>query len=206
MSENKMSNYEKVGQFNKNFEVIEHKIPQTNIIKTNLETILQRRSLIKEEYDEFNHSIEREINNEQIYDSNGLKRKNGNFVEMVDGLIDMLYVIYGFGRYIGVDLDKGFDIVHKSNMSKLCKSKEEAIKTVEWYKNKKNENDQYVYDTPTYRKSKCGNYWIVYNESTNKILKSINYKPATSGLEKLCDPPMMACGINLMNLAQYYSD
>ena len=41
-----------------------------------------------------------------------------DFVEVVDALSDMLYVIHGFGRFIGVDLDKAFDIVHTSNMSK----------------------------------------------------------------------------------------
>ena len=51
-------------------------------------------------------------------------------------------------------------------MSKLCKNEDEAKQTVEWYK------QQYVlekqpYDSPNYRKSPDGKYWVVYNESTN---------------------------------------
>ena len=39
-----------------------------------------------------------------------------------------MYVVLGMGRAIGIDLDKAFDIVHKSNMSKLCNTEEDAIK------------------------------------------------------------------------------
>ena len=48
-------------------------------------------------------------------------------------------------------------------------------KTVEWYQNQYKEGKQ-PYDSPNYRKSPNGKYWVVYNESTSKILKSINYK------------------------------
>ena len=67
-------------------------------------------------------------------------------------------------------MDKAFNIVHESNMSKLCTSEEEAINTVQWYK-----DNNTVYDSPNFKKSKNNKYWIVYNESTGKILKSINY-------------------------------
>ena len=47
---------------------------------------------------------------------------------------DIMYVVLKImGRAIGVDLDKAFDIVHKSNMSKSI-IQEEAKQTVEWYK------------------------------------------------------------------------
>lgn len=52
---------------------------------------------------------------------------------MLDALSDILYVTYGAGSSLGLDLDKAFSLVHESNMSKLCKSPEEAEKTVEWY-------------------------------------------------------------------------
>ena len=41
------------------------------------------------------------------------------------------------------------------------------------------------YDTPAYRLSDDGANWVVYNESTGKILKSIKYKPVTESLKKL---------------------
>ena len=75
------------------------------------------------------------------------------------------------GAYIGINLDESFKIVHDSNMSKVCKSEELAKKTVDWYL----ENDN-RYKTPAYRESEYG--WIVYNEDTGKILKSIKYIPA----------------------------
>jgi predicted HAD superfamily Cof-like phosphohydrolase len=88
-------------------------------------------------------------------------------------LVYLLFDIYKLGIYIGIDLDRSFDIVHKSNMSKLCVSEEESQKTIENYK-----QTQSKYDSPNYKRSNNGNYWIVYNESTGKILKSINYTAA----------------------------
>ena len=58
-------------------------------------------------------------------------------------------------------------------MKKFCRTEEEAIETVKWYK----ENET-RYDSPTYRKSPDGIHWVVYNESNDKALKSINYLPA----------------------------
>ena len=45
--------------------------------------------------------------------------KNNDIVEVADALTDILYVTYGAGHSFGVDLDKCFDEVQKSNMSKL---------------------------------------------------------------------------------------
>ena len=107
---------------------------------------------------------------EKMVLNSGIKDKD--FTEVIDALGDILYVVYGSGSSFGIDLDKAFDLIHKSNMTKLCKSEEEAIQTVEWYK----ENET-RYDTPAYRLSDDKKYYVVYNESTGKILKSINYKP-----------------------------
>ena len=154
------TNFEKIGEFNKAFGVKEHDIPQQTIIKDDPKTIEYRLSLITEEYKELIEAVEQ-----------------NDFVETVDALSDIMYVVLGMGRAIGVDLDKAFDIVHKSNMSKLCVSEEEAQQTVEWYKQQSAEG-KLSYDTPNYRKSDDGKHWVVYNESTSKILKSINYTPA----------------------------
>jgi len=96
---------------------------------------------------------------------------NKDRVEVIDALSDILYVVYGAGKTFGIDLDKSFDIVHESNMSKFCKTEEEAKATVKYY-----EQNIKLYKTPTYRQN--GDLWIVYNEDTGKILKSINYTPA----------------------------
>lgn len=101
-----------------------------------------------------------------------LKEKNKK--EVVDALSDILYVVYGAGSSMGVDLDNAFDCVHKSNMSKLCKTEEEAKRSVEWYKMTKADR----YSSPSYRNITMGDkkWWIVYNEETGKILKSIEWK------------------------------
>lgn len=99
-------------------------------------------------------------------------------VEQVIGILKCAYTCL---TAFGIDINKAFDIVHSSNMSKLCPTEDIAIKTVDWYKN----SDKYksVYDSPNYRKSKGGDFYIVYNESTGKILKNINYTAAN--LKKL---------------------
>ena len=61
-----------------------------------------RYDLIKEELDEFEQAI-----------------KDKNLKEIADSLTDILYVTYGAGHAFGIDLDKCFDEVQRSNMSKL---------------------------------------------------------------------------------------
>tara|TARA_B100000029_G_scaffold330469_1_gene322800 strand:- start:3307 stop:3651 length:345 start_codon:yes stop_codon:yes gene_type:complete len=61
-----------------------------------------RYDLIKEELDEFKEAI-----------------KARNLTEIADSLTDILYVTYGAGIAFGIDLDKCFDEVQRSNMSKL---------------------------------------------------------------------------------------
>ena len=96
-----------------------------------------------------------------------------NYHDMKNSLVLMLVLTYKMGILLGIDLDKSFDIVHRSNMSKLCADEQEAAETVEWYK----KNDD-RYDSPSFRKADNDDYWVVYNKSTGKILKNINYTPA----------------------------
>ena len=79
-------------------------------------------------------------------------------------------------------MDKAFDIVHESNMSKLCHTKKEAVETVRRYQIQYDKGSS-LYDTPSYRKSNDGHFWVVFNKSTGKILKSYKYTPAN--FEKL---------------------
>lgn len=156
-----ISNFEKVLDFNKSFGIqIFNKI-QKNITKDDPKLIKYRLSLICEEVEELEEAV-----------------KNHDYNEMVDALSDILYVVYGMGTSIGVNLDNAFDIVHESNMSKLCNTEEEAKKTVQWYK-----DNEKRYDSPNYRKSYDGTKWVVYNKSTKKILKSINYKKVHFNLD-----------------------
>lgn len=88
-------------------------------------------------------------------------------------LCALIYKVYKFSEIKNIDIDKAFDIVHESNMSKLCSTEQLAIETVQWYK-----DNNTTYDSPSYRKSDLGDYYVVYNKNTGKILKSIKYTPA----------------------------
>ena len=93
-----MTNFEKVGLFMKTFG-------QEIKIKASLSTdkINELRiSLINEELEEFKEAI-----------------KNNDLKEVADALTDILYVTYGAGHAFGINLDKCFDEVQQSNMSKL---------------------------------------------------------------------------------------
>ena len=68
-----------------------------------------KKKIIKLRYD----LIEEELNELQ----NAIKTKN--LKEIADALTDILYVTYGAGHAYGIDLDKCFGEVQKSNMSKL---------------------------------------------------------------------------------------
>ena len=93
-----MTNFDSVKKFMKTFgqEVkTKAEFPSDKIVKL-------RYELIKEELEEFQTAI-----NEK------------NIKEIADSLTDILYVTYGAGHAFGIDLDKCFDEVQKSNMSKL---------------------------------------------------------------------------------------
>ena len=93
-----MTNFNSVKKFMQTFgqEVkIKAAFPNDKIIKL-------RYDLILEELNEF----------KQALDQKDLK-------EVADALTDILYVTYGAGHAFGIDLDKCFDEVQNSNMSKL---------------------------------------------------------------------------------------
>ena len=93
-----MSNFNKVKIFMETFgQEIKDK-PSFSSDKTNN----LRYDLIKEELDEFKVAM-----------------NNKDLLEVADALTDILYVTYGAGHAFGIDLDKCFEEVQNSNMSKL---------------------------------------------------------------------------------------
>ena len=93
-----MSNFDDVRIFMQTFgqEVkIKPKFPKKKIVKL-------RYDLIKEELNELQNAI-----------------KTKNLKEIADALTDILYVTYGAGHAYGINLDKCFIEVQRSNMSKL---------------------------------------------------------------------------------------
>ena len=138
-----------VGQFHKTFK---HPIETEPIIPAKVRCEL-RVSLIQEELKELQEAIE-----------------NNDLIEVADALCDIQYVLSGaileFG--MGAKFKVLFDEVQRSNMSKACKSEEEAIATVKHYEGR---------GTDSYYK-KDGDVFLVYRKGDDKTLKNINYSPA----------------------------
>jgi predicted HAD superfamily Cof-like phosphohydrolase len=91
-------------------------------------------------------------------------------------LMNMIINTYKIGFHLTSDIDGAFLNVHQSNMSKLCKSIEEAEQTVKSYQEKYKAGNS-PYDSPYYYEIKP-NLYVIKNKSTGKALKSINYTAA----------------------------
>lgn len=150
------TNFQKVLEFNTAFGVKSNTEIQHNIFDEDPKLINYRLALISEEVQELRDAIAQK-----------------DITEIVDAIGDILYVTLGAATAFGFNADKAFDLVHISNMSKLCESEEDAIETVRRYKLESPQR----YDSPAFRLSDDGIHWVIYNESTMKILKSYKYKP-----------------------------
>ena len=93
-----MSNFNKVGTFMKTFGQEVKTEPSLSTDKINK----LRIDLIQEELQELSQAM-----------------NNKDLLEVADALTDILYVTYGAGHAFGIDLDKCFEEVQNSNMSKL---------------------------------------------------------------------------------------
>lgn len=112
-----------------------------------------RISLLQEELDELKEAVD-----------------NNDIVAVADALCDLQYVLSGavleFG--LGEKFKTLFDEVQRSNMSKACKTREEAEQTMAHYKAK---------GTESFYEEKDG-LFLVYREGDRKTLKSIFYSEA----------------------------
>ncbi|ACU02278.1 MULTISPECIES: nucleoside triphosphate pyrophosphohydrolase family protein [Pedobacter] len=139
-----------VAEFHKTFK---HPIKETPGIPSRERANL-RVSLLAEELHELKQAIEA-----------------NDFVEVADALCDLQYVLAGaileFG--LGDKFKSLFDEVHRSNMSKACKSLEEANETIAHYR-KNHQCDAYHKEEEE--------LFLVYRSNDDKTLKSINYSPA----------------------------
>jgi predicted HAD superfamily Cof-like phosphohydrolase len=113
-----------------------------------------RVSLLQEELDELKDAI-----------------RDNDIVAVADALADLQYVLSGavleFG--LGGKFKALFDEVQRSNMSKTCKSYQEAVDTQKYYVEAKN--------TDSFIEEREGEY-LVYRSEDKKVLKSINYSEA----------------------------
>lgn len=114
-----------------------------------------RVTLLQEELDELKDAI-----------------KNNDLVEVGDAFGDIMVILAGsileFG--MGDKFNEIFENIHNSNMSKACVSQQEALATLSHYKQKDG--------TEGFYKEENGK-WLVYRKDDNKVLKSINYSPAS---------------------------
>jgi len=110
-------------------------------------------NFIKEETDELAEAIE-----------------NKDIVEVLDAICDLLYVAVGNATMVFGLKDKlipAYEEVQASNMSKSCATLEEAQETIAV---------RSELHGPCYTKQ-VGDRWVVYRESDDKVMKSINYFP-----------------------------
>ena len=159
---NKNTNFEKATEFNQTAEVEIIKPETHNVFEEQSAMVGLCVNLIAEEFKELQDAV-----------------RDQNMTEVRDALADILVVTYGMAYRLGIDADADYDLVHESNMSKFCISEEEAQQTVDKYKSEYASGNS-PYDTPSYRQATQNkDRWIVFNESTGKILKNINYKKVT---------------------------
>lgn len=92
------SNFRKVEEFMKTFKQEVRKTPSF----PSYDTCKLRFKLIQEELQEYQDAV-----------------LTMDIVKVADALTDILYVVYGTGHSFGIDLDKCFEEVHNSNLSKL---------------------------------------------------------------------------------------
>lgn len=111
-----------------------------------------RVSLLKEEVQELADAI-----------------KDNDLVEIADALADIQYVLSGAVLEFGMGgiFKTLFDDVQRSNMSKACKTLEEAEATRAHYKKTK--------DTESYVQQISDDQWLVYRQGDDKALKSVEY-------------------------------
>lgn len=106
-----MTNFEAVSLFN---EMIQNL--SANPSDPKWEQLESQFQLIQEELDEIKQAIQEK-----------------NYIELRDGIADVLVTTYGLAYRAGIDANEDMKIVHESNMSKFCKTSDEAIHTAAKY-------------------------------------------------------------------------
>jgi predicted HAD superfamily Cof-like phosphohydrolase len=139
-----------VAEFHKTFK---HPIGQKPKLPTQARAAL-RIALIREELEE----LEAAVNDQDL-------------TAAADALCDIQYVLSGaileFG--LGEKFKALFDEVQRSNMSKSCKTREEAEQTVSYYRHERGVESII---------EESDGHFLVYRKGDRKTLKSINYSPA----------------------------
>ena len=93
---------------------------------------------------------------------------DSDFTMIRNFLRGIIRICYTIGKAYSIDVDKAFDIVHESNMSKAHNTEEEARATQNFHLN----------DGVTSNIRRSNDKFVVYRNSDDKVLKSIYYTPA----------------------------
>lgn len=129
-------------------------------------------NLIEEEFREFREAINMQskfyntTTGTQFYQLEVVEQPE-DIVEIADSLTDMLWLVIRAMQQFGLDVDKCVEAVYESNMSKLCKTYQEAEDTIEFYKQK---------GIIAYYEFWANRGYVIKNMETGKVLKSINFK------------------------------
>lgn len=126
-----------------------------------IEALVILRNMMQNKVDKINNSEIKAVSIE------------GNIVDVIDALCDIDYVLNGTVLEYGLHnlFDLSCEEVHRSNMSKLCKTKEEAQETINFRKEHHNEDCRMILASDNER-------YIVLRNSDNKVMKSIRYSEA----------------------------
>lgn len=91
-----------------------------------------------------------------------------NFTGMEENLLDIIQKTYDLGYFMYFDMDPMFREVHRSNMTKVCLTEEDAMESLNKYK------ESGIYKQPVIRIKEP--YFMVYDDHLNKILKSFKWE------------------------------
>lgn len=94
---------------------------------------------------------------------------NTSYDDVVNKLHTIIELTYDLSYTMKLNIDELFREVHRSNMSKVCSHVNDAIESVNYYKMEGR------YAQPEYRKT--GQYYIIYDAVTTKILKNHRWSP-----------------------------
>jgi len=171
-----MSHYlESVKEFHQTFN---HPV-ENEIKEDNLELRKLRLSLLFEELVELSFAMNCTSHMQNLcsmfdgsdnYKYNYKYDKKYDKKETLDALVDIQYILSGTILSMGYKniFDESFDMVHSSNMTKLCNSVQEGLDTIEYHKQKG--------ETQKMSLENKGDKYIVIRED-GKIMKSKYYKP-----------------------------
>jgi predicted HAD superfamily Cof-like phosphohydrolase len=144
----KKSSIELVREFHETFD---HPVSEKMIIPDQ-KTVDFRINFMKEELDELEEAV-----------------AQNDVVGIMDALGDIQYVLDGFFLNCGLHVvkDQILEEIHRSNMTKACKSPDDALKTMDHLYNQGIE---------TYSEQK-GEHYIIKRSSDGKIMKALDYSP-----------------------------